>query len=142
MIDIELICENGCIPEKAHKTDAGFDLKSNNESFILEAGTKRQINAGIKIDIPTGYVGVVTPRSGLGTKYEVSLANTVGIIDAHYIGEIMLTLTNKGLTDVDINHLDRVAQLLILPVVEARFNFVKELKKSDRGAKGHGSTGK
>jgi len=142
MIDIETICAPGCIPEKAHNTDAGFDLKSNSKDFTLESGTKRQINSGVHIDIPSGYVGVITPRSGLGTKFQVGLANTVGVIDAHYTGEIMLTLVNRGAVDVKIEQFDRVAQLLILPVIEARFNFVKELKKSDRGAKGHGSTGK
>jgi dUTP pyrophosphatase len=142
MLKIDMIFEKGCYPEKAHPTDAGFDLKSNEESFTLEPGTKRKVSSGIKLDIPSGYVGVVAPRSGLGTKFEVVLANTVGIIDAHYTGEVSLTLTNKGKVPIDIAQFDRVAQLLILPVPEVQFLSVQTLKDSTRGAKGHGSTGK
>ena len=134
--------EKGCYPEKSHLTDAGFDLRSNVPDFTLEPGTKRMIGTGVHLDIPTGYVGIIAPRSGLGSKFEIVLANTVGVIDAHYTGEIKLAMTNKGKIEHDINQFDRVAQLLILPVPDVQLTVVKELKDSPRGAKGHGSTGR
>lgn len=141
MLKIDMIFELNCYPEKSHPTDAGFDLKCNEEDFTLEPGTKRMVSSGIKLDIPTGFVGIVAPRSGLGSKFEVVLANTVGVIDAHYTGDIKLAMTNKGKVAVDISRFDRVAQLLILPVPDVQFSVVKELKDSARGGNGHGSTG-
>jgi len=136
-----MVFEQGCYPEKAHSTDAGFDLRSKMQDFTLEPGAKRMVGSGVRLDIPSGFVGIIAPRSGLGSKFEVVLANTVGVIDAHYTGEIKLAMTNKGKVPVDIAQFDRIAQLLILPVPETQFSVVSALKDSARGEKGHGSTG-
>jgi dUTP pyrophosphatase len=141
MLKIDMVFEQGCHPEKAHITDAGFDLRSNAQDFTIEPGAKRMIGTGVRMDIPEGFVGIIAPRSGLGSKFEIVLANTVGVIDAHYTGEIKLAMVNKGKVKLEIAKFDRIAQLLLLPVPEVQFTIVKELKESDRGEKGHGSSG-
>lgn len=142
MMKIEMVVlESKCYPEKAHPTDAGFDLRSKEEEFTLEPGAKRKVGSGVQVDIPTGYVGLVYPRSGLGTKYQLNLANGTGVIDAHYTGEISITLVNNGKVDIKIEQFDRVAQLVIVPICVAQLVPVDGLKNSNRGEKGHGSTG-
>ena len=136
-----MVFDKGCHPVKAHETDAGFDLFNNGEAFTLEPGAKRMVDSGVRMDIPTGFVGVIAPRSGLGVKFGIGLANTVGIIDAHYTGKIQLAMVNNGKVPVDLDKLARIAQLLILPVPDVRFTIVKELDDSDRGANGFGSSG-
>lgn len=139
---IQLVAAPWCYPEKSHPEDAGFDLKSNEEQFTLKPKEKFMVGSGVKLSIPRGYYGLVTPRSGLGSKHQIVLANLVGIIDSGYTGEIKMMLTNKGDQPIVIKQFDRVAQLIICPLPDIGFEVVKELKKSTRGDKGHGSTGK
>lgn len=140
-IDMVLL-DAKCCPTKAHPTDAGYDLKSANDDVILAPGDKVFFNSGIKVDIPAGYVGLVFPRSGLGTKKQLVLANSTGVIDAHYTGEIIVCLTNKGSAEVSVAKYDRIAQIVFLPIPNVQLGIVKTLKNSERGEKGHGSSGK
>lgn len=137
-----VLLDRMCCPVKAHETDAGFDLKSANENIVLSPGDKIFFNTGIKLDIPTGYVGLVFPRSGLGSKKQLVLANLTGVIDAHYTGEVIVCLTNKGTDEVEVNKYDRIAQIVFLPIPSVQLGIVDSLKSSDRGEKGHGSSGK
>lgn len=140
MIRIKIDNEN-CMPIKAHKWDAGWDLKSNNSDFTLKAGAKVKVHTGVAMDIPARNVGLVVPRSGMGTKFRVTLANDVGVIDSGYTGEIMCWLVNDGLQDVEIKRFDRICQIMILPVAMETLRPVDQLRNTDRGDNGFGSTG-
>lgn len=127
-------------PERQHKTDAGADLKSTEMVTILPGQTKK-ISSGVRISIPEGYVGLVFPRSGLSTNYGIRLANTVGIIDPEYRGIIYASVCNDSETPYTISFGERIAQLVIIPMVTPCFMAVEELPESSRGCNGFGSTG-
>ena len=133
--------DDECTPYKKHRYDAGWDLRSNNETFTLKPGAKVLVDTGIKLGIPRGYIGMITPRSGLGTKYEVGLANTVGIIDSDYRGEVKVFLVNKGHMELEVKKYDRICQLLIIPVLLQSMRKVGFLEDTGRGDAGFGSTG-
>ena len=133
--------DDNCAPYKKHRYDAGWDLRSNSEDFVLKPGAKVEVPTGIKVAIPRTYVGLIFPRSGQGTKFRVGLANTVGVIDSDYRGEIIVHLVNDGHTDVEINRYDRICQMLIMPVVLQTMRKVTTLGSTTRGDNGFGSTG-
>ena len=130
-------------PTKAHPDDAGFDLCST-EDFILRPGESRKVGSGIAVKIPTGFVGLLLPRSGLGMRGLV-IKNGTGVIDAGYIGEIGLTmLNNNPITSneaIEVQKGDRIAQLLVVPIAMPTLVEVVELGETDRGSGGFGSTG-
>jgi len=95
----------------------------------------------IHIEDP-GYAAVILPRSGLGHKHGVVLGNLVGLIDSDYQGQLMISTWNRGATAFTLNPLERLAQMVIVPVVQATFNIVDDFDQSERGAGGFGSTGK
>lgn len=130
-----------CKPYKKHYSDAGIDLKSANESFIILKDETATINTGIKMEIPIGYCAMIFPRSGLGSKGLV-LRNTVGIIDSDYRGEVMLKVKNTGDEPIVINQYDRIAQMLIIPITLGKIEYVEELSDTERGEGGFGHTGK
>lgn len=139
-IQITLDDEN-CMPYKAYPTDAGWDLKSRNKDFVLKPGSKITVNTGVYMAVPKRHVGLIFPRSGLGTKHRVGLANTVGVIDADYRGEIKVFLVNDGNDEVEIKQYDRFAQIVIVPVSLDKLREVKELPKTARGTGGFGHSG-
>lgn len=130
-----------CLPFKKNQWDAGYDLRSNEEDFILLPGAKFCVHTGAKISVPKRHVGLVLPRSGMGTKYEVMLANTAGVIDTGYHGEIMIWLVNRGKEELEIKKYDRFCQFLILPILLYKFNIVNEMPESTRGDAGFGASG-
>jgi len=132
---------DNCEPYKEHRYDAGWDLRSKNETFTLVPGAKVEVDTGIRVAIPRGYVGLIAPRSGLGTKYRVGLANTIGVIDSDYRGKVKVFLVNDGNTDVEIKQYDRVCQLIILPVVLQSLRKTTNLGDTNRGSGGFGHTG-
>lgn len=133
-------------PTYATSGSAGIDLCAMLDScdpscgFLLEPEDCEFINTGIAVSIPKGYVGLIMPRSGLGTKGLV-LGNLTGVIDSDYRGEIILQLWNRSNAPITINNLDRVAQMLIVPVAQPVIEVVDELDITERGDKGFGSTG-
>lgn len=133
--------DDNCAPYKKHRYDAGWDLRSAHEDFTLKPGAKVTVDTGIKLAIPRNYVGLIMPRSGLGCKNRVGLANTVGVIDADYRGEVKVFLVNDGHADVEIKQYDRVCQLLIVPVVLQSMRKVGFLGDTGRGEGGFGHTG-
>ena len=134
--------DENCAPYKKHRFDAGWDLRSNNETFTLFPEAKVIVDTGIKLGIPRKFVGLIMPRSGLGSKYRIGLANTVGVIDADYRGEVKVVLVNDGREEVVIEKYDRICQLLIVPVELQSMRKVGLLDDTARGDGGFGSTDK
>ena len=130
----------GLAPVKAHPTDAGYDLAATADK-TLAPGYRALIPTGLRINLPAGTVGYVCPRSGLAAKHGVTVANAPGVIDPGYTGEILVNLINHGEYPYVIHRGERIAQLIIHKTVEVDWQPVAELKETQRGARGHGSTG-
>ena len=132
------------IPTYASEGSAGLDLRACVKGpIVINPGKTELIPTGISIFIrDPGYAGIILPRSGLGHKHGIVLGNLVGLIDSDYQGELFISTWNRGTSSFTINSLDRIAQLVIVPVSQATFNLVSEYSKSDRGEGGFGSTGK
>jgi dUTP pyrophosphatase len=132
------------IPTYASEGSAGLDLRACiNDPLVINPGKTELIPTGISIFIKDpGYAGLILPRSGLGHKHGIVLGNLVGLIDSDYQGELFISTWNRGTSSFTINSLDRIAQLVIVPVSQATFNMVSDYAKSDRGDGGFGSTGK
>ena len=131
-------------PTYASEGSAGLDLRACiNDPVVINPGKTELIPTGISIFIKDpGYAGLILPRSGLGHKHGIVLGNLVGLIDSDYQGELFISTWNRGTSSFTINSLDRIAQLVIVPVSQATFNLVSDYSKSDRGDGGFGSTGK
>lgn len=127
-------------PTRAHEHDAGLDLKSRKYHRIPVNG-RTTIDTGVRVEIPAGYVGLVFSRSGHGTK-GIRLANSVGVIDAGYTGNIMAAIENYGQEPFEIQPGDRIAQLVIIPIITPALKRAKTFATTERGTKGLGSTGK
>lgn len=138
-LKIKKLTTTAILPTRAHDTDAGIDLYADSINWTtqyVEYGT------GIAIEIPTGYFGLITPRSSI-TKYDMMLKNSVGIIDSDYRGEIKFRF--HDLIPYSTNHYgisEKIGQLLILPVPSVEMIVVDELSDTIRGTGGFGSTGK
>jgi len=148
VINIQIIKDSPILkelPPYATTGSAAVDLFACiYEPITLQAGNTVKISSGIRIHIddPT-YVAIVVPRSGLGSKHGIILSNTVGVIDSDYTGVIGLTLWNRSNVDYVINPLDRVAQLMVVPVMRACWVEVDEFSnRTERGDGGFGSTGR
>lgn len=131
---------SGCIPQRAHAEDAGADLVSR-ENIVIPAGGRALVGTGVAIETPEGLVSLVCSRSGLAAKHGVHVLNGPGVVDPGYIGEVFVNLHNAGREDFHIRAGDRVAQLLLVPVVYPEFEVSDSLGSSGRGESGHGSTG-
>ena len=127
---------------------AGIDLMAVNlpisavvKNLYVYPGQCTKIGTGIAIHLDDpGYAAIVLPRSGLGTKGLI-LGNTIGLIDSDYQGEIILSVWNRSSDPIKINAMDRIAQLIIIPVIQPEFNFVESFEQTERGSNGFGSTG-
>ena len=132
------------LPAYATPGSAGLDLRACLDApLLLEPGQTQLIATGIAIHIgDTGLAAMILPRSGLGHKHGIVLGNGVGLIDSDYQGPLMVSCWNRGHAAFTVQPLDRIAQLVIVPVVQASFRVVAEFGASDRGAGGFGSTGR
>ena len=130
-------------PQYATPGAAGLDLRACIDTAIqLHPGQTHLISAGIAIHLAdTGLAAMILPRSGLGHKHGIVLGNLVGLIDSDYQGEIFISTWNRGHEIFTINPMDRLAQLVVVPVVQVAFNVVVDFTQSQRGAGGFGSTG-
>lgn len=133
-----------CMPERAYPTSAGLDLKSS-VPMVVYPGEVQTIDTGISVQIPAGYVGLCCSRSGMG-KVDVTLANSVGVIDAEYRGPLKLMISNKGINPFHINVYDRIGQLLVVPIITPDLEVFEGSDEAwndtERGHGGFGSTGK
>jgi dUTP pyrophosphatase len=123
---------------------AGLDLRACVDApLTLAPGESKLVSSGIAIHIgDPGFAAIVLPRSGLGAKNGIVLGNLVGLIDSDYQGPLMVSLWNRGAAAFTVQPMDRIAQLVVMPVQQVEFNVVEEFQSSSRGAGGFGSTGK
>lgn len=129
------------LPSYAYKGDAGLDLRSS-EDVTLKPLERRLVSTGIAVAIPEGYAGFVQPRSGLALKEGLSMANTPGLVDSHYRGELKICAVNLDPDrDLFISRGERVAQLVIQEVPKVSVKEVESLSATDRGEGGFGSSG-
>jgi dUTP pyrophosphatase len=130
------------IPNYASKGAAGLDLRACVEqSLLIRPGETELIPTGISIFIKDpNYAALILPRSGLGHKHGIVLGNLVGLIDSDYQGELLVSCWNRGDKEFTINSLDRIAQLVLVPVLQPSFNLVEEYENTERGESGFGST--
>lgn len=136
-----LIVTSGDVPKYAQPGDAGADLRSS-QAIVIQPGERATVSTGMAIALPAGYVGLVHSRSGLAAKNGIMVLNSPGTIDAGYRGEIKVTLLNTDKSQpFEIKVGDRIAQLLVQQVEQARFIQVEFLPDSNRGDGGFGSTG-
>ena len=132
------------LPAYATPGSAGLDLRACIDTALsIDAGQTVLIPTGLAIHIgDPGLAAMILPRSGLGHKHGIVLGNLVGLIDSDYQGPLMVSCWNRGASAFTLQPLERIAQLVIVPVVQARFRVVPEFEASDRGAGGFGSTGR
>ena len=132
------------LPAYATPGSAGLDLRACiDQPLTLEANAWRLVPTGIAIYLKDpGYAALILPRSGLGHKHGIVLGNLVGLIDSDYQGQLMVSAWNRSDTPFTLQPLERLAQLVIVPVVQAQFNVVADFPISQRGDGGYGSTGK
>jgi len=132
------------LPEYATEGSAGMDLRALPEQTIeLVPGETELLPTGMAIHLADpGLAAVILPRSGLGHKHGIVLGNLVGLIDSDYQGQLFVSCWNRGNTSFTINPGDRIAQLVIVPVVQASLRVVEDFESSERGAGGFGHTGR
>ena len=132
------------LPAYATQGSAGLDIRACIETPItLKPGETNLIPSGMAIHIADNqYAALILPRSGLGHKHGIVLGNLVGLIDSDYQGQIFVSVWNRGHTEFTIQPMDRIAQMIIVPVAQVEFNVVDAFAESERGAGGFGSTGK
>jgi dUTP pyrophosphatase len=145
-IDVRILDERlrGQLPQYATPGSAGLDLRACiNAPLALAPGQTELIPSGIAIHLAdSGLAAVILPRSGLGHKHGIVLGNLVGLIDSDYQGQIFVSTWNRGNASFTVNPMERLAQLVVVPVVQVGFNVVEDFDTSRRGAGGFGSTGK
>jgi dUTP pyrophosphatase len=132
------------LPAYATPGSAGLDLRACLDApLVLEPGQTQLIPTGLAIHVADpGLAALILPRSGLGHKHGIVLGNLVGLIDSDYQGQLMVSCWNRGQAAFTVQPMERIAQLVIVPVVQAQFRVVQDFEASDRGAGGFGSTGK
>ena len=133
----------GELPAYQTPLASGFDVRAQIESpIVLKPGERAMVATGLSFEIPPGYEIQCRPRSGLAAKHGISVVNTPGTIDADYRGEVKAILINHGQEPFEIKDQERIAQLVLAPVVQADFELAEELSDTSRGAGGFGSTGR
>ena len=132
------------LPTYATSGSAGLDLRASIEHVMtIQPGEAHLIPTGIAIHLADpGLAALVLPRSGLGHKHGIVMGNLVGLIDSDYQGQIFVSCWNRGQAPFLLNPMERIAQLVVVPVVQVGFNVVDDFEQSERGVNGFGSTGK
>ena len=145
-IDLKILDERlrAQMPAYATPGSAGLDLRACLQApLLLAPGAWQLVPTGMAIHLADpGYAALILPRSGLGHKHGIVLGNLVGLIDSDYQGELMVSAWNRSVTPFTIEPMERIAQLVIVPVAQASFNLVDDFVVSSRGAGGYGSTGR
>lgn len=136
---MKVVLDKGAyMPERAHKTDAGLDLKTP-IPFSLSYGDSIVIDTGVHVELPPGTVGMLKSKSGLNVRHGITCE---GVIDEGYTGSIRAKLYNNGFDTVTFKAGDKITQLVILPVITPKIEIVEGLEETERGANGFGSTGR
>src|SRR6056297_159468 len=130
------------LPSYESQAAAGMDLRAAvNESVTLQPGERLLVPAGFQMAIPKGYEAQIRPRSGLAYKHGITMLNTPGTIDSDYRGEVKVLAINHGEEEFTISHGERIAQMVIAPVSQAKIHEVQSLDETERSEGGFGSTG-
>jgi len=141
-VGVRRLRDDAVLPRRAYDGDAGFDLAAC-ESVTLGPGERAAVSTGIAVEIPEGYAGFVQPRSGLAARNGITIVNSPGLIDSGYRGEVLVVLLNTDTEDeFAVEPGMRIAQLVVLPIPDAEVVEVDALAESQRGARGHGSSGR
>lgn len=144
-IDLKILDERvrDNLPKTATAGSAGVDLRALvDETVVINPGDTYLVKTGLAIHIgDPGYAALILPRSGLGHKKGIVLGNLVGLIDSDYQGELMVSLWNRGKESFELKPMERIAQLMVVPVVQPEFNIVESFEASERASGGFGSTG-
>lgn len=141
-VNIKKLDNKAVLPTYGSEYSAGADLYAClDEELVLQPGETKMIHTGIAMEIPIGYAGLIYARSGLASKRGLAPANKVGVVDSDYRGEFMVALHNHSSQPQAVAPGERIAQLVITPVLAVDFNEVNELEETVRGAGGFGSTG-
>ncbi|TVQ75226.1 MAG: dUTP diphosphatase [Balneolaceae bacterium] len=134
--------EGLALPAYATQDSAGLDLRAAlEEPIVLTPGSRALVPTGLQMALPQGYEAQIRPRSGLAFRHGITMLNTPGTIDSDYRGEVKVLAVNLGDEPFEIRHGDRIAQMVIAPVIRAAIQGVEELPDSERGEGGFGSTG-
>ena len=126
-------------PERAHELDAGYDLRTREQSMVVPAGGSAVFNTGVHMEIPSGFAGFIKSKSGLNVNHDIL---SDGLVDSGYTGSIRVKLYNHGTEDYTVHRGDKISQIAILPVFTPDIEIVSELNETERGESGFGSTGK
>ena len=129
------------LPSRAYAGDAGLDLAAA-EGAVLEPGERAVVGTGLAVAVPQGHAAFVQPRSGLAARHGITIVNAPGLVDSGYRGEVMVVLLNTGDEPFAVEPGMRIAQLVVLPVAPAEPVEVDELPGTERGERGHGSSGR
>ena len=144
-VDLKILDERmrAYLPQYATSGSAGLDLRALlDEPLVIEPGQTVLVKTGLAIHLADPcFAALILPRSGLGHKKGIVLGNLVGLIDSDYQGELMISTWNRGSEPFTLEPFERLAQLVIVPVMQAQFNVVESFEESARGAGGFGSTG-
>ncbi len=147
IVDIKILPHGTGLELPSYETSgsAGMDLRAaiaEDETLSLATGARTLVETGFAMALPQGFEAQIRPRSGLAIKHGITCLNTPGTIDSDYRGEIKVILINLGQKEFEIKRGDRIAQMVIAPVIQARLHEVEILTQTDRGQGGFGSTGK
>ncbi len=145
-IEIKKLENFGDLQMPTYETDlaAGVDLRAAIDAdnpVVLKPGARALVATGFAMALPPGYEAQIRPRSGLAYKYGISVVNSPGTVDADYRGEVKILLINHGADSFTVNRGERIAQMVVAPVTQAKFEVVNKLSETTRGAGGYGSTG-
>lgn len=145
-IEIQQLENFGDLQMPTYETDlaAGVDLRAAIDAdtpLVLAPGQRALVATGFAMALPPGYEAQIRPRSGLAYKHGITVVNSPGTIDADYRGEVKILLINHGTDNFTVNRGERIAQMVVAPVTQAKFEVVKTLSETARGAGGYGSTG-
>lgn len=139
---VRRLCDDAVLPARQHPGDAGLDLVAVDAAVLPAGGGRATIGTGIAVEVPTGWAGLVCPRSGIAARHGISVVNAPGVIDAGYRGELRVVLCNTDAHEpFEVAPGDRIAQLLLTPVLLAAVEESQELTAAARAADGFGSTG-
>ena len=142
VLRVRRLRDDAVVPERAHPGDAGIDLVAVEPAHLPAGGGRATVGTGIAVEVPEGWAGLVCPRSGLAARHGIGVVNGPGVIDAGYRGEVRVVLFNSDPeAPFDIAPGDRIAQLVLTPVLLAQVEEAQELTAAARDAGGFGSTG-
>jgi len=141
-VKVQRIHPEASLPEYQTMAAAGADVRAClTDDIVIKPGERVLVSTGLSLEVPDNHEIQVRPRSGLALKHGIGLVNSPGTIDADYRGELKIILVNWGTEDFQVRHGERIAQIVVAPVLRANFISVDQLASSERGDRGFGSTG-